>query len=251
MNHPNSGEPARRGTGAWKCPGCGEINPASFDVCWNCQPNREEPPDADSQAASPAEAELEPSKEERQALPCAASGPEDKPSVDLRIGNAWLATILGILFVGGGQIYNRHLVKASLILALPSLGDNVALGGDVSQFVFACVLHFITPLVGLIVAISSGGSLNLLGLTVQVLIVVDAYWHARHAEVGDPREREAFERQADALAERAFERESQGQDEEALQLYDEVIKKYPGTRAAEDARAWIEARRRQEERSSQ
>ncbi len=27
---------------SWKCPRCGEPNEASFDICWNCQMNRDD-----------------------------------------------------------------------------------------------------------------------------------------------------------------------------------------------------------------
>ncbi len=28
---------ARRDEGRWRCPQCGEMNEASFEICWNCQ----------------------------------------------------------------------------------------------------------------------------------------------------------------------------------------------------------------------
>jgi hypothetical protein len=27
----------------WRCPGCGELNPGHFEICWNCQNERKEP----------------------------------------------------------------------------------------------------------------------------------------------------------------------------------------------------------------
>ncbi|MFP4145211.1 MAG: hypothetical protein ACLFV3_08715 [Phycisphaeraceae bacterium] len=36
LDEPLPDPPLRRSETEWTCPGCGEQNPANFDICWNC-----------------------------------------------------------------------------------------------------------------------------------------------------------------------------------------------------------------------